>query len=83
MLWLTLTLQQVNNRLANITKLAGVPWPRNAARHSFVSYHLAKFGSAAKTALEAGHTEQMLFAHYREIVTKEAATEFWNLFPKN
>ena len=72
-----LPLTQVNNRLSRITRLAGVPWPHNACRHSFVSYHLAKFGSAGKTALEAGHTEQMLFAHYREIVTREAAEAFW------
>lgn len=76
-----LPLQQVNNRLANITRLAGVPWPHNAARHSFVSYHLAHFGSAAKTALEAGHTEQMLFNHYREIVKPDAAAVYWNLLP--
>jgi site-specific recombinase XerC len=60
---------------------SGVAWPHNVTRHSFVSYHLAKFQSAAKTALEAGHTEQMLFAHYREIVTPEAAENFFGIVP--
>ena len=59
----------------------GVTMPYNVTRHSFVSYHLAAFGSAAKTALEAGHTEQMLFAHYRELVRPDASQEFWNIFP--
>ena len=76
-----LPLRQVNNRLRAVYAAAGVYCPRNVARHSFVSYHLAAFGSAAKTALEAGHTEQMLFNHYREIVTPEVAQEFWALFP--
>ena len=56
-------------------------WPKNVARHSFVSYHLAKFQNAGKTALEAGHTEQMLFAHYREIVTREAGKAYFDILP--
>jgi len=61
---------------------SGVLWPRNACRHSFCSYHLAQFENAGKTALEAGHSEAMLFAHYREIVTPEAAQAFWDIRPK-
>lgn len=76
-----LPLAQVNNRLRAVTLAAGVPWPNNACRHSFVSYHLAKFGSASRTALEAGHTEQMLFNHYRELVKPDAAEAYFNLFP--
>ena len=64
-----------------IATRAGVPWPGNVTRHSFCSYHLAHFGNAGRTALEAGHSEQMLFAHYRELVTKEAAAEFWAIGP--
>lgn len=60
---------------------AGVPWPPNVTRHSFVSYHLAAFGNAGKTALEAGHSEQVLFAHYRELVTASAAERFWAIMP--
>ena len=78
----TLPLKQANNRLRAISRAAPVPWPHNATRHSFVSYHLAKYQNAGKTALEAGHSEQMLFNHYREIVTPAAAGEFFNLFPK-
>ena len=78
----TLPLRQVNNRLRAVTlSIPGVPWPHNATRHSFASYHLAKFGNAGKTALEAGHTEQMLFNHYREIVLPEDAEKFFNIRP--
>jgi integrase len=77
-----LPLAQVNNRLRAVVVAAGVPWPNNAPRHSFVSYHLAKFQNAGQTALLAGHGEQMLFNHYREIVTSQAAEEFFNLFPQ-
>ena len=62
-------------------KTSGVKWEPNVTRHSFVSYHLAKFESAAKTALEAGHDEKMLFAHYRAIVTPEDAEAFFSILP--
>jgi integrase len=68
-------------RIREAVKLAGLLWPKNVTRHSFVSYHLAAFENAGKTALEAGHSEAMLFGHYRELVTRQAATEFWNIRP--
>lgn len=60
----------------------GIKWPRNVTRHSYVSYRLAETQNAGKTALEAGHTEPMLFSHYRELVTPAAAAEFWAIVPK-
>jgi integrase len=77
-----LPLRQVANRLRAVTLAAAVPWPHNATRHSFVTYHLAAFENAGKTALEAGHTEQILFNHYREIVKPEVAAAFWAIRPK-
>jgi len=57
---------------------AGRPWPHNALRHSFASYHLAYFKDAARTALEAGHSQAVLFRHYRELVTQEDAEAWWS-----
>lgn len=59
----------------------GIEWEHNVTRHSFVSYHLAHWCNAAKTALEAGHTEQMTFSNYRALVTPAAAAEFWSILP--
>ena len=42
----------------------------------------ARWRNAAKTALLAGHTEQTLFAHYREVVTSSAARSFWAILPE-
>lgn len=77
-----LPLGDVNTKLWKLTAALPFPWPRNVTRHSFVSYHLAAFGSASKTALEAGHTEQILFNHYRELVTPAIAADFWAIRPK-
>ena len=65
-----------------VIRLSQVPWPHNVARHSFVSYHLAHFKKINETAIEAGHTEQVLFAHYRALVTPTAAAQYWAISPK-
>jgi integrase len=58
-------------------------WPANGLRHSFASYHLAKFQDAPALALQLGHTTTaMLFSHYREVVTPEAAEAYWQITPK-
>ena len=56
-------------------------WPHDCLRHSFCSYYLAAHENAAKTALQAGHTESILFKHYRKLVKKEQAEKFWNIYP--
>ena len=56
-------------------------WPRNAMRHSCASYMLAANQNADKTALQLGHTPQMLFQHYRELVTPDQAREYWEIRP--
>ena len=58
------------------------PWPSNGLRHSFASYHLAHFKDAARLALELGHTDQeLLFRHYRELVTPDQAAKYWDIWP--
>ncbi len=69
-------------RYYRVRYVAGVPWSHDVTRHSFVSYHLAEWRSAAQTALEAGHTETVLFNHYRELVTPDRARAFWAIRPR-
>src|SRR5207302_5868356 len=57
-------------------------WPHNALRHSFASYHLARFNDAAALALELGHTNSnLVFAHYRQLVAPKQATRYWKIAP--
>ena len=59
------------------------PWPSNALRHSFGSYHLAAYGDAIRTAGIMGHRgASMLHNHYKALVTKGDAEKFWALRPK-
>ncbi len=56
-------------------------WNQNAMRHSFCSYHLQLYRKAGDRALIAGHSEAMLFAHYRERVSTADAEAFIGLLP--
>lgn len=60
-------------------KAYGRKLPKNVARHSFVSYHLALFGDLALTELQAGHDRKVLFQHYRELVTKDEAESYFTI----
>lgn len=68
-------------RTAAVARAYGGHPTKNAARHSFVSYHLALFEDVAKTELQAGHDRAVLFGHYRELVTREDAEEFFTITP--
>jgi integrase len=71
-------------RVDRFAERAGVTeWPKNALRHSFVSFHLARHRDAAVTAGQAGHDQNMLFANYRELVKPGPATAYWKIRPSS
>src|SRR5260370_34869215 len=48
--------------------------PTNGLRHSFASYHLAKFQNANALACDMGHTStKLIYSTYREVVTPDEA----------
>jgi integrase len=61
----------------------GAVWPQDILRHSFASYHLARHQDAGKTAFELGHkgNVQILYRHYREVVSPAEAEEYWSIRP--
>jgi integrase len=56
-------------------------WPQNGLRHSFVSYRLATTSNAAATALECGHSQEVLHRHYKELVRPKDAEKFFAIRP--
>jgi integrase len=63
------------------TKCEGFTWAKNGLRHSFISYRLAILHDTARVALEAGNSPQVIFGHYRELVTPEAAKAWFEVQP--
>lgn len=61
---------------------ANVHWTNDVLRHSYGSYHLARDENAAKTSLQMGHRDpEVLFNHYRNLVTRDDAKAFWEITP--
>lgn len=56
-------------------------WDQNALRHSFASYHYAKFKHENETAALMGNSPQMVFQHYREMVKPEQAERYFDIMP--
>ena len=56
-------------------------WPDNALRHSYGSYWLAKHKNASELSLAMGNSPEMIFRHYREVVTPDEADRFWSIRP--
>ena len=62
-------------------KDSGVPWKHNALRHSFISYRVAKNKNVNEVSMEAGNSPDMIFKHYRELVTEKAADAWFGVTP--
>jgi site-specific recombinase XerD len=56
-------------------------WKRNALRHSYISYRLAVIADTARVALECGNSPDVIFKHYRELVTPEEACKWFSIMP--
>ena len=57
-----------------------LPWPHDALRHSFASYHLANFEDAPALALQLGHeSTSLIFSNYRHRVKQKDALRYFGL----
>lgn len=61
---------------------ASVKWKHNALRHSFISYRVAINNNVNEVAMEAGNSPDMIFKHYRELVTEETAKTWFGITPE-
>ena len=60
---------------------AGIVWKRNGLRHGFCSYRTALVKDVGRVALEAGNSAQMIFKHYRQLVSESAAQQWFSITP--
>lgn len=57
-------------------------WKQNAMRHSWISYKLALTSNENLVSQMAGNSPAMIIKHYRALVTKAQAEEWFNINPK-
>lgn len=65
-----------------LLKTLGVETKNNALRHSFCSYHAALHRNPAMTADLAGNSVKMIKEHYRALVSRAAAEEWFAITPE-
>lgn len=58
---------------------AGCTIKHNALRHSYISYRLAQIHDTARVALECGNSPDMIFRHYRELVSPEDGEKWFSI----
>jgi integrase len=66
---------------SSVAEEAQVNWKQNGLRHSWISYRLALLQDVNRVALEAGNSPQMIFRHYRELVTPQEARTWFAIVP--
>jgi integrase len=56
-------------------------WPQDVMRHSYGSYWLARYKQRAVLAEHMGNSLQIIKKHYRQVVSKSAAIDYWRITP--
>lgn len=78
-------MKQFCKHMHRVCKAAGVKWTRNVMRHSYATYHLARYQSPSQTADQLGHISggwQMLYRHYRGFgITQEDSVRYFEIIP--
>jgi len=72
--------RRMQRRLAEVLGFAE-GWPQDITRHTAASYWVAQFSNANEVAENLGHSVKILRSHYKSVVTREAAAQFWALMP--
>jgi len=64
---------------AHVRAITGRFWPANCLRHSFGTYHLARWEDAAKTAFQMGNSQAVVIRSYARAVRASEAEKWWML----
>lgn len=73
--------KNLNNILKQVAAKAGVPWKKNAARRSYISYRLAQTRNLPLVSEETGTSIVTLQRRYRRPVDLTLAEKYFNILP--
>jgi hypothetical protein len=69
-------------KVASVLKLEGIAWENDWLRKSYCSYRVAQTGDVIETALEDGHSVEILVRDYLTLVNKAEADAYFALTPE-
>jgi integrase len=72
---------KLRERMHKMMKEAGIPFPKNTGRHSFITYHVASINEPEKTAGLAGNSKEMVHDHYMGLATAKQGDEYFAIMP--
>lgn len=75
--------RQLVDEMQSLFKLAELEAIDNGARHSFISYRTAELRDVARVADECGNSVSTIKNHYRQLVTSEAAKDYFAIRPED
>lgn len=70
--------RSVSNALDRVARRNGLKIPKNAARHTFITMHVAAYHDAALTESIVGTSSTMRSGHYQSPVREEEALRYFN-----
>jgi integrase len=71
----------LEDALAALRTSVGVTARRNGLRRGFVTHHFAMHSNENLTSAEAGHSPQMIHAHYKGLATRKDAVRWFAVKP--
>ena len=77
----SLTLDAYTWQLIQLRKRLKIPSRKNGLRHGFLTAHYALNQNENQTAAQAGTSPAMLFRHYKGLMTRKEAAEWFNVLP--
>ena len=70
------------HRMHNEALKAGITFPHNAGRHSFITYHVSRYELPERTEAIVGTSKAMRARHYQGLVKKSEAEEYFSIAPE-
>ncbi len=78
----SLTLDAYTWQLIQLRNRLKIPSRKNGLRHGFLSAHFALNQNENQTAAQAGTSPAMLFRHYKGLMSRKVAVEWFSVKPK-
>lgn len=71
----------LRRRRRELCEAIGMDWPQDVLRHTYASMRIGSGAPVDAVASEMGNSPKILLTHYRELVSREDADEFWRILP--
>lgn len=79
-----IAVKNLRTRIERLREQAAIPWPHDAMRHSFATYHCALYQDAPRTSHELGHAApDLLYTNYRGLATQKDAATYFAITPES